>query len=153
MALYVSPARRRRRTVVAAAVALVVGVVIGWLIGHATGSSADDEVKARQQDVGQLVARLDGLDLEYQQTAAGGASTSDAVRGAEDAARVIAADTDALLDRMPWVPSAERAATVALVDEVRQAVAAGSPPDAVTAAVRRAEAALRTAAGLEPAST
>jgi hypothetical protein len=39
MALYVSAARRRRRSIVVGAVALVVGLLVGWLIGRATGSS------------------------------------------------------------------------------------------------------------------
>jgi hypothetical protein len=153
MALYVSAARRRRRTLVVGAVTLVVGLLLGWLIGRATGSSADDEVAARQNDAEQLVARLDGLDLEYQQTAAGGASGSDALQGSLDAAKAIAADADALLARMPWVAQAERTATVQVVDGVRQAVEAGAPPDAVSAAVAQADQAVRAAAGLDQPST
>ena len=152
MALYVSAARRRRRTVVVGATALVVGLLLGWLIGRATGSSANDDVKARQNDAEQLVARLDGLDLEYQQTVAGGASGSDAVKGSLDAAAAIAADTDALMARMPWVAHAERTATVQVVDGVRRAVEAGAPPEEVSAAVARADQAVRAAAGLDQPS-
>ncbi len=153
MALYVSAARRRRRTLVVGAAALVVGLLLGWLIGRATGSSANDDIKARQNDAEQLVARLDGLDLEYQQTAAGGASGSDAVKGSLAAAAAIAADTDALMARMPWVARAERTATVQVVDGVRRAVEAGAPPEEVSAAVARADQAVRAAAGLEQPST
>lgn len=153
MALYVSAARRRRRTLVVGAAALVVGLLVGWLIGQATGSSANDDVKARQNDAEQLVARLDGLDLEYQQTVAGGASGSDAVNGSLDAAAAIAADTDALMARMPWVAQAERTATVQVVDGVRRAVEAGAPPEEVRAAVARADQAVRAAAGLDQPST
>lgn len=152
MALYVSAARRRRRTLVVGAIALVVGLLLGWLIGRTTGSTVDDEVKARQNDAEQLVARLDGLDLEYQQTAAGGASSSDARKGSLDAASAIAADTDALMARMPWVARAERTATVQVVDGVRRAVEAGAPPDEVTAAVAQADQAVRAAAGLDDAA-
>ena len=153
MALYVSAARRRRRTLVVGAAALVVGLLLGWLIGRATGSSANDDVKARQNDAEQLVARLDGLDLEYQQTGAGGASGSDAVKGSLAAAAAIAADTDALMARMPWVARAERTATVQVVDGVRRAVEAGAPPEEVSAAVARADQAVRAAAGLDQPST
>ena len=149
MALYVSAARRRRRTLVVGAIALVVGLLLGWLIGRATGSSADDEVNARQNDAEQLVARLDGLDLEYQQTAAGGAGGSDALKGSLDAAAAIAADTDALMARMPWVAQAVRTATVQVVDGVRRAVEVGAPPDEVSAAVADADQAVRAAAGLD----
>ena len=153
MALYVSAARRRRRTLVVGAAALVVGLLLGWLIGRATGSSANDDIKARQNDAEQLVARLDGLDLEYQQTAAGGASGSDAVKGSLAAAAAIAADSDALMARMPWVARAERTATVQVVDGVRRAVEAGAPPEEVSAAVARADQAVRAAAGLDQPST
>jgi hypothetical protein len=153
MALYVSAARRRRRTIVVGALALVAGLLIGWLAGRATGSSADDEVRARQRDAEQLVARLDGVDLEYQQTAGGGAGSSDAAKGSIDAARDIATDTDALLARMPWVAQAERTAAVALVDAVRRAVEQGAPPAEVSAAAARADAAIRASAGLEEPST
>jgi len=149
LALYVSAARRRRRTLVVGAVALVVGLLLGWLIGRTTGSSAGDEVKARQDDAAQLLARLDGLDLEYQQTGASGASGSDARKGSLDAASAIAADTDALLARMPWVAQAERTATVQVVDGVRRAVEAGASPDQVSAAVAKADQAVRAAAGLD----
>ena len=60
MALYVSAARRRRRTIVVGAVALVAGLLLGWLIGRATGSSAGDEVKARQDDAEQLGGQKHG---------------------------------------------------------------------------------------------
>jgi len=153
MALYVSAARRRRRTIVVGGVALVVGLLAGWLIGRTAGSSAEDEVKARQVDAEQLVARLDGLDLEYQQTATGGASGSDAVKGSLDAAKEIATDADALLARMPWVAQAERTSTVGLVDAVRQAVELGATPAEVTAAVAQADQALRAAAGLDQPGT
>jgi hypothetical protein len=149
MALYVSAARRRRRTIVVGVVALVVGLLVGWLIGRSTGSSANDEVKARQTDAEQLVARLDGLDLEYQTTATGGAGSSDALTGSLDAAKAIAADADALLGRMPWVAQAERTTTVGLVDAVRQAVELGASPAEVTAAVAKADQALRAAAGID----
>ena len=72
------------------------------------------------------------------------------MKGSLDAAAAIAADTDALMARMPWVAQAERTATVQVVDGVRQAVEAAAPPDEVSAAVARADQAVRAAAGLDP---
>ena len=152
MALYVSAARRRRRTVVVGVVALAVGLLAGLVIGRSLGSSAGDDVAARQRDAEQLIARLDGLDLEYQQTAGGGAGGSDAFQGSVAAARSIAADAPGLLARMPWVPSAEGENVVALVVAVATAVEGGAPPEAVTEAVTAADVALRSAAGLPPAA-
>jgi hypothetical protein len=150
MALYVSAARRRRRTVVIGVLALAVGILVGVLVGRSLGSSADDEVVARQADAEQLVARLDGLDLEYQQTAGGGAGETDALQGSVDAARSIAAETPDLLARMPWVPPAERESVEALVVSVVTAVEAGAPPAEVSATVVAADTGLRAAAGIPP---
>jgi hypothetical protein len=147
MALYVSAARRRRRTIIVGAVALVVGLLAGLLVGRSLGSS-DDEVAARQSDVEQLVARLDSLDLEYQQSTSGGAGGTDALQGALDAARSIAADTPPLLDAMPWVSPSERETVVALVGSVVTAVESTAPPEEVSATVATADAGLRAAAGL-----
>ena len=152
MALYISAARRRRRTIVVGAAALGVGLLAGLVIGRALGSSTEDDVAARQLDAQQLIARLDGLDLEYQQTAGGGAGGSDALQGSVDAARSIVADTPGLLAQMPWVPPAEGKNVVASVAAVANAVEGGAPPEEVSTAVAAADAALRSAAGLPPAA-
>ena len=148
MALYVSAARRRRRTIVVGVVALAVGLLAGLLVGRSLGSSAQDDVSDRQRETEQLVARLDGLDLEYQQTAGGGAAGTDARQGSIDAARAIAADTTGLLAAMPWVTPAERQSVAAAVGSVVTAVEQGVPAAEVSAAVAAADAGLRAAAGL-----
>jgi hypothetical protein len=152
VALYISPVRRRRRTIVVGVVALAVGLLAGLVVGRTLGSSTDDDVAARQLETQQLIARLDGLDLEYQQTAGGGAGGSDALQGSVDAARSIAADTPGLLARMPWISSAEAQSVLASVAAVVSAVEGGVPPEGVSTAVAAADVALRSAAGLPVAT-
>ena len=72
------------------------------------------------------------------------------MKGSLDAAAAIAADTDALMARMPWVAQAERTATVQVVDGVRRAVEAGRAPEEVSAAVARADQAVRARPARRP---
>jgi hypothetical protein len=150
MALYIPASRRRRRVIIAAAAALLVGLLVGFLISRLTTPSIDDQVSSKQREAAQLIARLDGLNLEYQQAGQAGAGGADAREGAVDAARGISADTRRLMDDLPWLSEAQRAQVTAAVDGVGQVVDTGGSPDAVGAAVTQAEAALRTAAGLAP---
>ena len=153
MALYVSAARRRRRTLVVGAAALVVGLLLGWLIGRATGSSANDDIKARQNDAEQLVARLDGLDLEYQQTAAGGAERLGRGEGLPrrrrgHRRRHRCADGPHAVGR-PGRADGHGAGGRRCSPSRRS----GRAPEEVSAAVARADQAVRAAAGLEQPST
>jgi hypothetical protein len=153
MALYIPASRRRRRVIIAAVVALLVGLLVGFLVTRLTTPSIDDQVSSKQRDAEQLIARLDGLKLEYQQAGQSGAGGADAREGAVDAARGISADTRRLVADLPWLSEQQRAQVTAAVDGVGQVVAAGGSPAAVAVAVTRAEAALRDAAGLPPAAS
>jgi hypothetical protein len=148
MALYVSAGQRRRRVIVVAVVALVVGLLLGFLLTRLTTSSIDDEVASKRRQAELLIARLDGLNLEYEQAGESGAGGADAREGAIDAARGISTATRSLMADLPWLAEQQRTQVVEAVDGVRQAVEAGGSAGAVGAAVTQAEAALRDAAGL-----
>jgi hypothetical protein len=153
MALYVPAGRRRRRVIIVGVVALVAGILLGLLVSRLATPSVDEQVRIKQRDVEQLVARLDGLSLEYEQSGASGASGADAREGTLEAARGIASDTEALMADLPWLSDAQRQAVVQAVGGVNETVDAAAPVDEVKRAVVTAEAALRTAAGLAaPAS-
>jgi len=147
MALYIPASKRRRRVVVIAVVAVLAGLVIGLLIGRLTAGSVDDAVRSKQNAAEDVVARLDGLGLEYQQAVGGGASASDAREGARDAAAGIVATTSDLVGSMSWVPDSERTSVIAAVKAVQTGVEQALPPARLTAVIKRAEAAVRAAAG------
>jgi hypothetical protein len=151
MAIYIPASRRRRRIVGIAVVAVVVGLLIGLLVGRLVRPSVDDEVHARQRDAQQLIARLDGLALEYAQTGASGQAATDAREGSLDAAGAISADAQALVDDLPWLAHQQRAAVVSAVEQVRAAISSNGSIQAVSQVVDAAEAALRNAAGLSSA--
>jgi hypothetical protein len=80
MALYVSKARRARRTtIVCVAVALVAGF-LGWAIGHGQAPSVDERVQSVRADADNIATDIKRLDIEYQQALAGqGDNLSDGV--------------------------------------------------------------------------
>jgi hypothetical protein len=149
MALYVPVSRRRRRVIGITAVALVVGLLLGLVLGRLFRPSVQDEVDARQRDTQQLVARLDGLALEYEQTGTAGQAASDAREGSVDAARGISADARKLLDDVPWLGERQRAEAVSAVQEVQAAIESNASVDDVKHLVDDAESALQNAVGLE----
>lgn len=153
MALYIPASKRRRRVAVLAVVALVAGLVVGLIIGRLTAGSVDDAVRSKQDAAEDVVARLDGLGLEYQQTVGNGASASDAREGSRDAAADIVATASDLVRSMPWVPAREQASVIAAVKAVQTAVEQAVPPAQLTAVIERAEAAVRAAAGTSPPSS
>ena len=148
MALYIPASKRRRRSIVVGVSALLVGLVIGLLIGRLAAPSVGESVRAKQNDAEDLIARLDGLQLEYQQTGGGAAGAADARQGSIDAVRDLVADSAQLVQAMPWVPASERTAVVAAVRVVQTDVEQGVPAGQLTTAVGQAEVGLRAAAGL-----
>jgi hypothetical protein len=148
MALYIPASTRRRRTALIVVAAAVVGLLVGLLVGKLLAPSVGDTVRAKQDQVNDLVARLDGMGLEYQQQSSGGtAGASDARQGSIDAARGIVGDTGRVVDSMPWVSPTERAKVTTAVKAVQAAVEAGVPPARLTGAITAAETALRDASG------
>jgi hypothetical protein len=152
MALYIPASRRRRRTLIIAGLAAVAGLVVGLAIGRLSSPSVADTVRSKQRAVEDIVARLDGLGLEYQQTGGGAAATVDARQGSIDAAQAIARDTSALVADLPWVPASERSAVLDAAHHVQTDVEQAVPAADLAAAIDQAEAVLRAAAGLGPST-
>jgi hypothetical protein len=66
MALYIPPARRRRRLIAAAVLALIAGLAVGVLIGRVSSPSVPDRVRAVQSDARAAAAGLRVLALHDQ---------------------------------------------------------------------------------------
>ncbi len=117
MAVYATPAKRRRTTVVVAIATLVVGLAIGVAIGRATASSVDDEIAKGRDGGRELVTALRVLPLEYGQ-AFSGSSESALI---EDTVNRSVSRLPAALDGAPWLGTAQRQTATAAVQAVRQA--------------------------------
>lgn len=101
MARYISTAERRRKALLLAAVALVVGLAAGFGLAKATTTSVDDKVAAVRADVRETTGGLRVLALHAQ---AG-------VGGTSDVQPVLAKTRDGLnaeLNDAPWIGAATR---------------------------------------------
>src|SRR4051812_12696608 len=106
MAVYMSATRQRRRMIVVALAALLVGLVAGLVLGRQTSSNVNDAL-GQSRDRGQrLAAALRALPLEYEQAQQGTAGESHTA--IDDAVgRVVRQSTDAL-DHASWLGRSER---------------------------------------------
>jgi hypothetical protein len=111
VALYIAPARRRRRILVAAGVALVAGLLVGLVAGRVTAPTLDDRISSVQDDARQTAAGLRVIALHDEAGTGGDADD----QGAELVLRRTRSELDELFDRAPWLGSDTRKT---LFDEV-----------------------------------
>ena len=131
-----SPNRQRRRIVVAAVVALLIGLVGGWLLGRATATSVDDEINASRHRGGNVADALRTLPIEYEQLHAGTGGKSQLAF--DEAVQSIVDQLTKAIQQAPWLGPTARAQAVHDVEAVQAAVAAKAAPDAFRAAVEKA---------------
>ncbi|MEY2442142.1 MAG: hypothetical protein QOJ46_1568 [bacterium] len=148
MAVYATPARRRRTTIVVGVAALIVGLVIGIAIGRATATSLDDKIADGRAGGMELVTALRVLPLEYSQAFKGSSETG----LIEDTVKRSTARLPAALDGAPWLGAAQRRSATTAVQSVQAAARARFAPARFEAVVAQATATLQTVFGL-PAST
>ena len=124
MALYISVSRRRRNAVLLAIATLVGGIVVGFVVGRSSATTAGErttEVRARADTLG---SRLEALTIEYEQALTG---TGDTVKGGVlDALDLIDADLNRLIADTPWLGTTQienlHAATAAVRTAAEQKV-------------------------------
>lgn len=105
MAVYMSTARQRRRTLAVAVGALLLGVILGALIGRATASDVNDALNASRSRGRELAAALHALPLEYEQARSGSGENQ---AGIEDAAKRVADQADSAVAKAPWLSGSDR---------------------------------------------
>ncbi len=112
MALYVPEGRRRRRLLVAAVSALVLGLVLGGLVGRLSAPSLTDRVRAVQDRAHTTSAGLRVISLHTQAgTGAGGATLE--LKTTKD-------ELEAEFRDAPWLSTATK---TALLDQLAQLAA------------------------------
>ena len=146
MALYVSAGRRFRRTVIIAAVASTIALVVGWSIGRQQAPAVIDRVAAVQDQAEEEATGLERLGIEYEQVLGGTDDLDSSVMQPLDAVREDLQDT---MDRAPWLTAARRAALLDAVSQVRQAAVDEAPLDEFNAATAAAAALVRQELGGE----
>jgi hypothetical protein len=146
MALYISTARRTRRTIITAVAVGLVALALGWLIGRQQVPSIDSRVDDVKVAAGDAATAIERLDIEYEQVLAGSDSLESSVLVPLDELRT---DLQATMDRAPWLGSERRATVLEAIAAVRQAATAGVPLDDLRAQLASAAAVVRTAFALE----
>ena len=151
MARYIPLARRRRNAVIAAIVALFVGIAVGWLIGKQSAPSVSAAVKDAQQQAADVAVQLERLPIEYDQALSGrGDSVEEGVIAPLD--EIQAATTNAF-DDAPWITPAARASTQDALAEVRRDALDHVSTDEFETAITNAADSIRSAFGLSPSSS
>ncbi|HEV7759523.1 MAG TPA: hypothetical protein VGO78_11060 [Acidimicrobiales bacterium] len=125
MALYIAPARRRRRVLVTAGVALALGLLLGAIAGRVTAPTLDDRISSVRGDARETAAGLRVIALHDE---AGTGAEGEGDQGADLVLERTRTELDGLFDRAPWLGSDARAG---LFDELD---ALGDSPDPTGAA-------------------
>jgi hypothetical protein len=137
MALYIPPARRRRRLVLVSAATLLIGLVVGVLVGRATTTSTAERITEVRTEANDIATRLQALSIEYEQALTG---KGDTVQGGVLAALDgIDRDTARAVNTASWLTAANRTEVENALNQVR--ASAEAKVDAQSFADQLAEAA------------
>ena len=147
MAVYISSGRRMRRTIVATALAAIVGLGLGIAIGRQQVPSIADRARQVQTAASDVAIGVERLDIEYEQTL--DASGSDSVEaGVITPLDELRTRLQTTFDRAPWITSQQRAAVLDDLAEVAAAAKAGVALDTFRAVAQKAGANIRTSLGV-----
>ena len=147
MALYISSGRRMRRTIISTAIAAVVALALGVVIGRQQVPSIADRVRQVQTAASDVAIGVERLDIEYEQTldSSGNDSVQAGVLTPLDELRT---RLQATFDRAPWLTSQQRAAVLDDLAEVAAAAKAGVNLDTFRTTAQTAGANIRTTLGV-----
>jgi hypothetical protein len=119
MALYVSKARRARRTTIVCVLVAIVAGGLGWAIGHGQVPSVDERVQSVRSDADRIATDISRLDIEYQQALAGQGDSVTA--GVLTPLRDEQTALQHTMDRAPWLAAARRSEMLDSVVAAEQA--------------------------------
>jgi len=150
MALYVSAARRLRRTIVTAAVVGLAALVIGWAVGRQQVPSIDERVTDVQQRAADLATNVERLDIEYEQVVGDGAAdgTDTVEEGVIAPLDELRTQLQDLMDDAPWLGTPQRSELLDAVAEVRAGALDGVALTSFEAAATAAGGLIRTTFGV-----
>lgn len=111
MALYIPAGRRKRRTVLVAVGAIVVGLLLGFGIGRSTAPTAAEQVRSVQDDARQVSSGLRVLALHDEAGAIATQGSGDG--GAQLVLERAQEDLRAAIDDATWIAPAEGEALLA----------------------------------------
>jgi hypothetical protein len=150
MALYTPQAQRRRRLVIVAVAAFLLGGVLGGFVGRFTAPTPADRVAAVREQARQTSSQLRVLSLHVEAGAASLGAGGDA--GAGLALRRADDDLTRALDQAPWITAERRNALRTHLHELERTASSGAATAPFAANVDRLATEIDTTFGLSPAS-
>ena len=105
MALYIPAGRRRRRTILIAVGALLIGLTLGAIAGRSTAPTIEDRISSVRSDAHTTSAALRVIALH---DAAGAVSTQQGDGGTELVLQRTRTDLERRFGRAPWLPATAR---------------------------------------------
>ena len=150
MALYTPQAQRRKRLVILAVVAFLLGGVLGGFGGRLTAPTVADQVADVRNQAQQMSAQLRVLSLHVDAGAASLGAGGDA--GAVLALQRADGDLTRVLEQAPWITAHRGIALSAHLRELERAARAGAGTKPFADDVDRLASEIDTAFGLTPAS-
>ena len=125
MALYISAGRRRRRIIITAAVALAVGLTVGFIVGRAMVTTPREQADSVATTGRDLATRVDALTIEYEQAVDG--SGDSVAKGVTEPLVGIDRDLRAVLAKAPWLGAEARTVLLATLAKLRADATSGMP--------------------------
>jgi hypothetical protein len=150
MALYTPQAQRRRRLVIVAVAAFLLGGVLGGFMGRFTAPTPADRVAAVREQARQTSSQLRVLSLHVEAGAASLGAGGDA--GAGLALRRADDDLTRALDQAPWITAERRNALSTHLHELERTASSGAATAPFAANVDHLATEIDTTFGLSPAS-
>jgi len=135
VAIYVPESRRKRNTIIVAVVAVVAGLLLGFVAGRASAPSLEDRVHDVQEEARTATSQLRVVALHE--------DASTGAEGTELALKRARADLKNALDDASWVTAAQAKALLGAVDALR----ASSTGDEIEAVAKQIDAAFGVTAG------
>jgi len=124
MAMYIPLSRRRRNAALIAIATLVAGLIVGFVVGRSSATTASEAARDVRARGDELASHVAALTIEYDQAigadqTAGGTDTIQG--GVLDALDLVDSDLDALIGDAPWIGTAQATDLHAATTAVRTA--------------------------------
>lgn len=124
MAMYIPLSRRRRNAALIAIATLVAGLIVGFVVGRSSATTASEAARDVRARGDELASHVAALTIEYDQAigadqTAGGTDTIEG--GVLDALDLVDSDLDALIGDAPWIGATQAAELHSATAAVRTA--------------------------------
>jgi hypothetical protein len=150
MALYTPQAQRRRRLLIIAIAAFLLGGMLGGFVGRFTAPTPADRVAAVREQARQTSSQLRVLSLHVEAGAASLGTGGDA--GAALALQRADGELTRALEQAPWITAESRNGLLTHLHQLERAASAGAATAPFAADVDRLVAEIDAAFGLSSAS-